>query len=194
MELDLTRLNALAKEGKTALKQPLGDAVNKTEARTLTSPQKGVEAEIEGSAGIKKLQREADRRKDEIERTMEISQTYQANSKASSQLQTEILKGAAAGEDCYSLLLKACQAISLMTGNRLFYQQIFADILSIYGEGLGEEKPLQMQLAGAQERLRKLESALDRETTQDSKARIAKAIAAHRTLVAELERTLITAQ
>lgn len=194
MELDLTGLNALAKGGVRAPKQPLGEAVDKAGNRTPTSSPKGVETELEGSLGVKRLQREADRRKDEIERNLEISKTYQENSKASSQLQTEIIKGAAAGEDCYSLLLKACQAISLMTGNRLFYQQIFADILAIYGEGLGEEKPLQMQLVGAQERLRKLESAHDRETTQDSKARIAKAIAAHRTLVAELERTLITAQ
>lgn len=190
MELDLTRLNALATEGKTAPKQPLGDAVNETEARTLTSPQKGVEAEIGGSAGIKKLQREADRRKDEIERTMEISQTYQANSKASSQLQTEITKGAAAGENCYSLLLKACQAISLMTGNRLFYEQIALDLKAIYGEGLGETYPLQHQLEETKGRLQRLESALGTETTADSKARITKAIAAHRTLVAELERKL----
>ena len=87
MELDLTRLNSLA----------FMDFTGKKEA-----PKKPSETLTEGVEGINKLQREADRKKQDIDRSLAICREYQQNIKTSSQLQTEILKGARAGEDIYS--------------------------------------------------------------------------------------------
>ena len=49
-------------------------------------------------------------------------------------------------EDIYSLFLKACKAVSLVTSNDIFYKQLEADIRTIYGEGLLEPIPLQMEI------------------------------------------------
>lgn len=58
------------------------------------------------------------------DKTREIYTIYMDNMNTSRQLQTEILKGIAAGEDIHSLFLKAFKAILLMTANTAFYRQI----------------------------------------------------------------------
>lgn len=175
MELDLTRLNSLA----------FMDFAGKKEA-----PKKPLETLTEGLEGINKLQREADRKKQDIDRSLAICREYQQNIKTSSQLQTEILKGARAGEDIYSLFLKAVKAVSLMTSNTVFYSQLEGDIRAIYGAGLQEAPALQIELQQVQERYKKLLEALEREPDGDSRERIKRAVKAHENRIAELE-TLI---
>lgn len=119
------------------------------------------------------------------QRSLEVYKTYQENTKRSGQLQTEILKGIAAGEDVYSLFLKAAKAISLMTSNTVFYSQTEADIAAIYGRGLNYAPPLQKELQETQARLQRLLDAEQREPEGNSKERIKAAIKAHR---AEIER------
>lgn len=58
----------------------------------------------------------------------EVYKEYQQNILASGTLRAEITKGAKAGEDPETLLLKAVKAISLMTGDKLFYEQIKTEI------------------------------------------------------------------
>lgn len=53
---------------------------------------------------------------------------YQDNIKRAGQLMAEINKGVNAGADMATLLLKAIEAISRMTGNKLFYEQNRAKI------------------------------------------------------------------
>jgi len=132
MELDFTRLNSLA---FIAPKKPSETQKGEGEYKTPIEAKKPLETLTEGLEGINKLQREADRKKQDIDRSLAIYREYQQNIKTSSQLQTEILKGARAGEDIYSLFLKACKAISLMTSNTVFYSQIEGDIRAIYGQG-----------------------------------------------------------
>lgn len=109
MELDLTRLNSLAfadfkreQEKKQAPESPAETQTASGEYKTLTEPKKPLETLTEGLEGIHKLQRQADAKKQDIDRSLAICKEYQQNIKTSSQLQTEILKGAKAGESVYS--------------------------------------------------------------------------------------------
>lgn len=130
---------------------------------------------------------QAARAKEDHERNIEMYGTYQRNIKASSQLQTEILKGLKAGEDVYTLFLKAAKAISLMTSTDLFYTQTEEDLKAIYGVGLQEKPPLQIELDSVQKRLQKLREAEKRENDSDSKNRIRGAIKAHEARATELQ-------
>lgn len=198
MELDFTKLNKLSvldfAEG-AGKKQPPTSPTSPTEPRkgsgeykNPTEPEKPLQGNLEG---IGKLQREADQRKREIDETARIYREYQHNIKLSGQLQTEILKGARAGEDIYSLFLKAVQAISCMTSNKTFYSQVEADLISIYGIGLQQPAPLKLELMDTQKRLDRLREAEQREPNIDS---IKRAITAHQNRIAELEKQIAKAQ
>lgn len=194
MELDLTRLNSLVftdfkreQEKKQAPESPAETQTSSGEYKTLTEPKKPLETLTEGLEGIHKLQRQADAKKQDIDRSLAIYREYQQNMKTSSQLQTEILKGAKAGENVYSLLLKAVKAISLMTSNTVFYSQLEGDIRAIYGQGLLDPVPLQIELQETQERLTRLREALNREIEPDAKERIQRAVKAHEAKIADLE-------
>lgn len=194
MELDLTRLNSLAftdfkreQEKKQAPESPTEPRNASGEYKTIADDKKPLETLVEGLEGIHKLQRRADAKKMDIDRSLAICKEYQQNIKTSSQLQTEILKGAKAGESVYSLLLKACKAISLMTSNSVFYSQLEGDIRAIYGQGLLDPLPLQIELQETQERLTRLREALNREIEPDAKDRIQRAVKAHEAKIADLE-------
>lgn len=194
MELDLTRLNSLAftdfkreQEKKQAPESPTEPRNASGEYKTIADDKKHLETLVEGLEGIHKLQRQADAKKMDIDRSLAICKEYQQNIKTSSQLQTEILKGAKAGESVYSLLLKACKAISLMTSNSVFYSQLEGDIRAIYGQGLLDPLPLQIELQETQERLTRLREALNREIEPDAKDRIQRAVKAHEAKIADLE-------
>lgn len=194
MELDLTRLNSLAftdfkreQEKKQAPESPTEPRNASGEYKTIADDKKPLETLVEGLEGIHKLQRQADAKKMDIDRSLAICKEYQQNIKTSSQLQTEILKGARAGEDIYSLFLKAVKAISLMTSNSLFYTQLEGDIRAIYGRGLQEAPAIDIELEQVVQRYIKLLEALEREQDGDSKDRIKRAIAAHENRIKELE-------
>lgn len=191
MNLDVTRLNSLAFMGfsveKTAPKKPPETQIERGGYKTLTKPKKPLETLTEGLEGIHKLQRQADAKKQDIDRSLAICREYQQNITTSSQLQTEILKGAKAGESIYSLFLKAVKAISLMTSNTVFYSQLEGDIRAIYGQGLLDPLPLQIELQQVQERLKRLREAEERELEADSRDRIKRAVQAHENRIAELE-------
>lgn len=194
MELDLTRLNNLAfadfkreQEKKQAPESPTEPRNASGEYKTIADDKKPLETLTDGLEGIHKLQRQADAKKMDIDRSLAICKEYQQNIKTSSQLQTEILKGAKAGESVYSLLLKACKAISLMTSNSVFYSQLEGDIRAIYGQGLLDPLPLQIELQETQERLTRLREALNREIEPDAKERIQRAVKAHEAKIADLE-------
>lgn len=151
-------------------------------------PQKPVQGQINGleREQVKQLFLQATREQEDHRRNLEVYRTYQENIKTSSTLQTQILKGLKAGEDVYSLFLKAAKAISLMTSNSVFYSQTEEDLKAIYGRGLQEKPPLQIELEEVQGRLQKLIEADKREKDGDSKERIQRAIQAHKNKATEL--------
>lgn len=177
---------------KQAPESPVEPLLGAGEYETIAEPQKPVEGLTEGLEGqqAKKLFLDTQREREDHKRSLEVYKTYQENIKTSSQLQTDILKGLKAGESVYSLLLKACKTISLMTSNSVFYSQIEGDIRAIYGQGLLDPLPLQIELQETQERLTRLREAEQRELDGDSKDRIKRAIKAHEAKIADLE-TLI---
>jgi hypothetical protein len=137
---------------------------------------------------VNRLQKQVDNNHAEKERAIAVYREYQKNIKASSQLQMEILEGTRQGENIYRLFLKACKAISLMTSDNVFYNQLEGDIKGIYGTGALEPKALELELEEVEERLRKLREASQRETDlTDYKERIKKAIQAHENKVREIE-------
>lgn len=73
-----------------------------------------------------------------------------------------------------------------MTSNSVFYSQTEEDLKAIYGRGLQEKPPLQMELEEVQERLQRLREAEKREQASDSKERIQRAIQAHENKATEL--------
>lgn len=187
MELDFTKLNSIA--FLDFAETPPEKQPSKTLTETLLEPEQykrppivenALQGQLEGLQGIPILQREADAIKHERERAVAVYGEYQKNIKLSGQLQTDILKGAKRGEDIYSLFLKAVQAISLMTSNTVFYSQLNDDIRAIYGAGLLEPKPLELELEEVQGRLQRLREARQRNTEPaDSLQRIERAIQAH---------------
>lgn len=191
MELDLSKLNNLAfvvvEDEKQAPEQPQKQQEAEGEYKTIINPQKPLQDDLEGIDGIRILQRKADQNKAERDHIKEVYRQHQENTIKSNQLQTEILKGVRAGESVYSLFLKASKAITLMTGNTAFYSQIEAEAKTIYGEGLLQKAPLQIELQETQERLTKLREAEQRELDGDSKERIKRAIKAHEAKIADLE-------
>ena len=160
-----------------------------------TETEKPVERNVEGESGIqaKKLFMEARRAREDHQRSLEVYRAYQDNIQQTEQLQTAILKGLKAGAAVHDLFLQAAKAVSLMTHNPAFYSQVEADLLAIYGRGLQDKPPLQTELQSAQGRLQRLLEAEGRETTPDSRERIQKAIAAHRGIIADLERMIAQA-
>lgn len=192
--LDFTGLFAVDMSAKQAPKSPAEPLLQAGGRKPLAGAEKPVERLTEGLEGqqAKKLYLDTQRERKDHQRSLEVYIAYQENIKTSSRLQTEILKGIKAGEDVYSLFLKAAKAISLMTSNTVFYSQIEADIQAIYGRGLQHKPPLQKELQDAQTRLQRLLEAEQREQPPDSRERIYRAIEAHRKTIAELEAMIAT--
>lgn len=191
MELNLDRLNGLRFadfQEKQPSKTPTDELLGAEEYKTSAEQEHALKGQIEGLGA---LQRKADQNKAEIDRNLEVYRTYQENIKRSGQLQTDILKGVQAGEDIYSLFLKAVQAISCMTSNKTFYSQVEADLISIYGIGLQQPAPLKLELMDTQKRLDRLREAEQREPNIDS---IKRAITAHQNRIAEVEKQIAKAQ
>lgn len=107
----------------------------------------------------------------------EMLAEYESNRRKASQLQADILKGANAGEDIYTLFLQAVQVISLMTGNVPYYEQIKADIMAVYGIALQEPQALNVLLDAVQNRINKLDIAINQQGLDTAdKARIQTAL------------------
>lgn len=94
----------------------------------------------------------------------------QENIRRAKQLRADINKSIPAGEPIYKVLLKAIECISLMTGEKLFYDMNKENLQTIYGI-LGEPE--------VQQRLNSLKAANEREEAPEAKRRIKNAIKAH---------------
>ena len=201
--LDFSGLFSAEPEEKRPSKSPVEPFLGAGEYKTLATQEKPVEGLKTGLESIprteppeqaKILLLDKQREREDHQRSLEAYRAYQENTKRSEQLQSEILKGIKAGEDVYSLFLKAAKAISLMTSNSVFYSQIEDDTRSIYGRGLNYKPPLQNELQDTQKRLQRLLEAEQREADTDSRERIKRAVKAHREHIAELEAMIARAE
>ena len=95
-------------------------------------------------------------------------------------LQASIVQGIKAGVPEYTLLLQAVETIALLTGEKEYYNQIRESILTIHGEGLKNQLPLEWLLQDIQEDLKKLRATLKRKNLKlDTRRELEEAVAAH---------------
>lgn len=132
MKLDFTALNSIP-----AHRKPAG------------SIQGNLAIETEQTGCIHRLEKE----KRERETARQIYAQYQQNIKRTETLRGDIARAIKQGEDPLVVLLKAVECISLMTDDPLLLQQCQADILEVYGWGLGEPAPLKLELEETKARL-----------------------------------------
>lgn len=102
----------------------------------------------------------------------------QENIRKAGQLRADINKSILAGEPIYKVLLKAIECISLMTGEKLFYDMNKENLQTIYGI-LGEPEAIEIERQEVQQRLNNLKAAHEREEAPEAKRRIQNAIKAH---------------
>jgi len=141
-----------------ALKRPTSDEKGKGNIKPLASKDNVVEA----------LQ----------ERLARVYKEHQENIRRAGQLKAEISKGIQAGEPIYRLLLKAIECISLMTGDKTFYDMNKNNLQTIYGI-LGEPAAIEIERQEVEQRLKRLMAAYEQEQPADAKQRIKNAIKAH---------------
>lgn len=122
----------------------------------------------------------------------EIYRAYLNNTRASEELQCEIMKGAREGEDVCVLLLKACRAISAMTGSDTFAQQVERSLRAVYGEALEVRRPLEVELKEAEERLEKIRKAEADADESDLKEAMHNAVRSHEAKIRRLQQALET--
>lgn len=121
-----------------------------------------------------------------------VENPQQENIQRAGMLRAEILKGVRNGESPTALFLKAAECIGLMTGDRIFYDQIKADVLTIWGDALRDPAALEMQLQETRERLQKLQQVLEGDDlTGDEKERLQKAVKQHKAKAENIEDALI---
>jgi len=190
--LDFGGLFSAASRENKAPSKPQEELLEAPQYKEPIEKEKPTESRTEGKGEAAiipalSLLRKAERDKAELERSFQICKEYQDNIRVAGSLLTDILKGVRAGEDVYTLFLKAVKAISLMTSDTLFNTQIEGDMRAIYGRGLGQKPPLQQELKDTQERLQRISEAEQREQDYDSQQRIKAAIQRHKSRIAELE-------
>ena len=149
-----------------ALKRPTSDEKGKGNIKPLVSKENVVEA----------LQ----------ERLAAVYKEHQENIKRAEQLRTDINKGVQAGEPVYKILLKAIECISLMTGDRVFYDMNKNNLQTIYGI-LGEPEVIAVERQDVEQRLKRLMAAYEKEKDPGAKQRIKAAIKAHEEKIKTLE-------
>ena len=120
----------------------------------------------------------------------EIYRAYLDNTRRSEELQCEIMKGAREGEDVCVLLLKACRAISAMTGSNVFAERVERSLRAVYGEALEVHKPLEVELKEAEERLEKIRKAEAACEESDMKEAMRNAVRSHEAKIRHLKEIL----
>lgn len=135
MDLNLEGLNNLGKAAdfkdqpkKQGCESDITPFLEINHSSTPENKENATAGEYGANSGVSILQRESDERKAEKERYKRAYSEYGKNIKASEAGRSEILKGVKNGEDLTTLFLKAAEVISLMTGDKVFYSQISADL------------------------------------------------------------------
>lgn len=139
---------------------------------------------------INQLQRQADQSADDQERAAAAYKHYQDNIRAAGQLTTDIIKGLNTGQDIHDLFLMAVKAICCMTSDNYLYNHAEETIKTIYGVALGQQKPLELELAAVEKRLYNLEEAILWVDQPDEKQRIENAIKWHKQRQEEIEKKI----
>ena len=111
------------------------------------------------------------------------------------QLKDEVMRGLQVGEAVERLLLKASHALALMANDTVSYEEAKRSITAIYGDTLGQEIPLKIELEQYQERLQHIRAFYEKAKAAESEEpdtleRALRAIRAHEQRITYLENRL----
>lgn len=162
MDIDFTALDNLAKPEAT------------TEEKSKTPQQAPT------------LQKKADNRKQQLEFSADVLKVHQEAKRKTTLLISDITKGLQQGEDIHDLFLKALEALALTTNAPDFYQRSRETLKTVYGVGLGEARPLEIELEDIRRRLERLQTALKQADGAEEQRRLKNAIKAHEKRVEKL--------
>ena len=112
---------------------------------------------------------------------------YMENTRRTEEMQTDILRGAKAGEDPALLLVRCAKALSLVTNNPLFADEIERSMRAIRGHVFCEGPMLAKELEETRQRLARIREAAEREEDGDLKEEMEQSIRAHERRIRELE-------
>jgi len=162
MSLDFTALNSIQKQEPSQNPEPEGSGYRLLEADKLDK-----------------------------KRLYQIFATYQTNTERASILRSDIARELREGKPLPSVLLKALECISSITGDTVVYTQGKEDLIAVYGWGLEEPATLELELEEARHRLAMLSRPeLQTTTPPEAQERIKRAITAHTQLINRLEGAL----
>ena len=154
-------------------------------------PATGQNTAFDGHTDNDKAFRHLQAKQADHRRAVEEYTTYQENIQRAGTLREQILKGVREGVGPTALFLQAAECIALMTGDRIFYDQIRGDVLTVWGQGLQDEEALTLKLQEVEDRLQMLVKSLKAEDLQGAdKERLQKAAAAHRQKKKDIETQL----
>lgn len=124
-------------------------------------------------------QMKTNKQQEAIEQAKAVYKTYQENILKADTLQNEIIKGLNQGENITVLFLKALEIIGCMTGETVTYQTAKETVMTVYGYALKEPDSLEIARTEIQERLIKMQKALE-STEGAKKERLLCSIKAHK--------------
>lgn len=172
MEIDFSKLENIASNSENKTQKQADPYIHDQKNKNALKQRKGANNGIIEISNIK-----LNKEQENNAKAAEMHRFYQENISRSQTMTAELLKGVHAGENSNLLLLKATKIISMMTGNELIYNQLEADLKSIYGAGFLEPYPLELELKEIQGRLERLQEAEQREGEPvENKQRIRNAI------------------
>ncbi len=115
---------------------------------------------------------------------------YMNNTRLTEEIQSAVLRAAKEGEDPALLLVRCARAVSLMTGNPLFAEEIERSMRAVHGHAFGEPALLREELEQTKVRLERIRAAFDVEEDLDLKEEMDQAIRAHTARIARLEQAI----
>jgi hypothetical protein len=84
------------------------------------------------------------------------------------QLKDEVMQGLQVGEPTERLLLKAIHALALMDNDTVSYEEAKSTMTAVYGDTLGQEIPLQIELEEFTKRLKKIKTFYEKAKAEES--------------------------
>ena len=112
---------------------------------------------------------------------------YLENTRRTEELQSEVLRGAKSGEDPAKLLILCSKALSLVTNNPVFADEVERAMMAVQGHALGDPALTRQELEETKARLERIREAYAAEEDLSLKEEMEQAIRWHEKRVKELE-------
>ena len=111
---------------------------------------------------------------------------YMRNTRLTEEMQSDIVRRSKEGEDPALLLIDCAKALSLLTNNPMFAEEIGRNMRAVRGHAFEEPALLNRELEETEARLARIEKAMETEEDLDLKEEMDQAIRAHRARIERL--------